>query len=255
MNGAMRMAGQVFDDLADAYDAMIDWSKRLATEEPFYRRLFERVGANRVLDAACGTGRHAAMFNSWGLEAEGADLSSGMIERCRARFGESDTLRWEVRGYDEQAGEPGRFDVAICTGNSLALAPDVATMERATRRMLEAVRPGGVVVLQVLNLWRMADGPCTWQKCKRAKLARGESLTTKGLHRCEDRGYVDIVVTTLDGEPAMRTESMPFWGLEAGDLERFAKQAGATQVEVFGDYKQSPYDRQQSQDLILVAGK
>jgi glycine/sarcosine N-methyltransferase/sarcosine/dimethylglycine N-methyltransferase len=250
------MAGQAFGDLADAYDAMIDWPKRLAAEEPFYRWLFERAGAASVLDAACGTGRHAAMFHSWGLRAEGADISPGMIERCRGQFGESKTLQWQVRGYDQPTGEPGRFDVAICVGNSLALAPDLATLERAVGRLVEAVRPGGWVVLHVLNLWRMADGPVTWQKCRWAELARGESLIVKGVHRCGDRGYVDIVVTMLgSGGPEMQGESVPFWGLEAGDLERLAREAGAGRVEVFGSYKREAYDRLGSQDLIVVAGK
>ena len=35
----------MFDDgrVADIYDAMIDWPKRLAHEGPFYRRLFQRI--------------------------------------------------------------------------------------------------------------------------------------------------------------------------------------------------------------------
>ena len=35
----------IFDDLTNVYEAMIDWPKRLANEEPFYRRLIERTGA------------------------------------------------------------------------------------------------------------------------------------------------------------------------------------------------------------------
>jgi SAM-dependent methyltransferase len=249
------MARQAFGDLVDAYDAMIDWPKRLAAEEPFYRWLFERAGAGSVLDAACGTGRHAAMFHSWSLQVEGADLSEEMIQRCRGRFGEPVMLRWAVRGYDQPAGEPGRFDVAICTGNSLALAPDAATARRAVGRLVEAVRPDGAVVLQVLNLWRMEDGPVTWQKCKRAGLPRGESLIVKGVHRCGDRGYVDMMVTTLEGEPAMQAESVPFLGFEAEQLGQLAKEAGARRVEVFGDYKRGAYERSRSPDLIVVAGR
>jgi SAM-dependent methyltransferase len=250
------MAAEVFDDLPDAYDAMIDWPRRLANEEPFYRWLVQRVGARSVLDVACGTGRHAAMLHSWGLRVEGADLSPAMIQRCRGRFGESDTLSWVVRGFDEAAGEPGRFDLAICTGNSLALAPDMATVQRAVNRLLEAVRPGGAIVLHVVNLWRLADGPCTWQKCRRAPLARGDSLIVKGLHRCGTRGYVDFLVVTLSGqEPAMQTESVLFWGLESADLEHMMRQAGARQIEIFGDYARSTYDRRRSQDLIVVASK
>ena len=241
------MAGQAFDDLADAYDAMIDWPRRLGAEEPFYRQLFEQVAAGSVLDAACGTGRHAAMFHSWGLRVEGADLSGGMIARCRGHFGESDRLGWVVRGYDQPAGEPGRFDVAICTGNSLALAPDMATVERAVGRMLEAVRPGGAIVLQVLNLWRMADGPCTWQKCKQASLPRGDSLIVKGVHRCGGSrvcgcgcydasgrctGHADRVAAVLgpaaggpggDGEAGWRDERGVFRRLQATGIRSAAE--------------------------------
>ena len=35
----------MFDDLADIYEAIIDWPRRLAHEEPFYRRLFQWLGA------------------------------------------------------------------------------------------------------------------------------------------------------------------------------------------------------------------
>ena len=60
----------------------------------------------------------------------------------------------------DQPVEPAEpFDVAVCVGNSLALAPDMATVERAIRQMLAAVRDGGAIVVQVLNLWRLPDGP------------------------------------------------------------------------------------------------
>ncbi len=255
---------QAFEEFADAYEAMIDWPKRLANEEPFYRRVFERVGAGRVLDAACGAGRHAAMFHSWGMQVEGADVSEAMIRRCREAYGESETLRWVVRGFQEPPEEPGAFDVAICTGNSLALAPELVTIELAVRRLIEAVRPGGAVVLHVLNLWRLGEGECVWQKCVRTDLGGGDSLIVKGVHRCGTRGYVDLVVADLAGAAGggeagaakvpMRADSARFWGLQAGDLERMAIQGGASSVEVFGDYAGGGYDPAGSADLIVVAG-
>ena len=119
----------MFDDLADIYEAMIDWPKRLAHEGPFYRRLFDRLGVASVVDVACGTGHHAAMFHDWGLRVEGADLSPAMIERARQTFGEPPGLRWVVRGFDEPIAPAEPFDAAVCVGNSLALAPDVATVQ------------------------------------------------------------------------------------------------------------------------------
>ena len=119
-----------------------------------------------MIDVACGTGHHAAMFHSWGLRVEGADLSPAMIDRAKAKFGQPQGLRWTVRAFDQPIEPAEPFDVAVCVGNSLALAPDMATVERAIRQMLAAVREGGAIVVQVLNLWRLPDGPCVWQKCR-----------------------------------------------------------------------------------------
>ena len=244
-----------FGDLTEVYEAMIDWPKRLAHEEPFYRRVFERAGVGSVVDVACGTGQHAAMWHGWGLQVEGADVSPKMIERARANFGEPPGLRWQVRGFDSPIETQEPFDAAICVGNSLALAPDKATVERALGHMLAAVREGGLLVVHLLNLWRLAAGPCLWQKCLRTTLSQGDVLIVKGVHRSGTRGYVDLVVTALEGTVSMQSESVPFLGLEAEELGRLVRSAGATEVEVFGGYQEQPYERQKSVDLLLVARK
>jgi SAM-dependent methyltransferase len=249
------MAESPFDDLTDVYEAIVDWAKRLANEEPFYRGLFERAAARSVVDVACGTGRHAAMFHDWGLRVEAADVSPAMIHRARARFGEPPGLRWVLRAFDEPIPTPSPFDVAICVGNSLALAPDTEALQRALARMLAAVRNGGLVFVHVLNLWHLPDGPCVWQKCKRADLAQGEVLIAKGVHRSGSRGYVDLLVAPLAAADKLHTESVPFLGIEAADLEVMAKQAGATNTQCFGNYRLQPYNRHESADLVMIAEK
>jgi SAM-dependent methyltransferase len=202
------MPGELFSDLTDVYEAMIDWPNRLAHEERFYRRLFERVGVRSVVDVACGTGHHAAMFHSWGLRVEGADISPAMIECARA-----------------------------------------------IAQMLAAVRPGGAIVVHVLNLGHLPDGPCVWQKAKRAALAQGEALILKGVHRCGSRGYVELIVTELSGGKPLWSESVPFLGLEAGELEEMARRGGAAQAAFFAGYQAERYQPHRSVDLVMVAEK
>ncbi len=251
----MILVDNVFDQLTHIYEAMIDWPKRLAAEEPFYRHWFQEVGVKRVVDVACGTGHHAAMFQQWGLEAEGSDLSPAMIDRARATFSEPPGMHWVVRGFDQPIPGAGSWDAVVCVGNSLALAPDLAIVQTAIARMLEALRPGGVLLVQVLNLWRLPDGPCIWQKCLRTKLPQGEVLILKGVHRCDRRGYVELVVVDPSGGPLLAHESPTFLGLEASDLENMARQAGASQVQFFGGYAEQPFERQASVDLVMVARK
>ena len=83
----------------------------------------------------------------------------------------------------------------------------------------------------------------------------GHVLILKGVHRCDTRGYVELIVADPAGDALLRTESTPFLGLEASDLERLARDAGATTIVFSGGYRDQPYDRQESVDLIMVAQK
>lgn len=245
------MGERALDDLTDVYEAMIDWPKRLEREGAFFRQIVDRIGARRVLDCACGTGHHAAMFHGWGLAVEGADVSPPMIDRARAAHGTPAGLQWSVRGFDvPPGGEP--FDLVLCIGNSLALASDRAMVERGMAAMLGAVRPHGVLVIQVLNLWAIPDGPCVWQKSLRTRLPRGDVAVAKGVHRAGMLGFVDLVVLDLDHGAARTCESFPFLGLEADDLGSLARRNGARGIAVLGGYQDRPYDRTTSPDLILV---
>lgn len=254
MNG--HETATTFDEHAAVYDLLIDWPRRLGNEEPFYRRLFAQAAVSRVLDAACGTGHHAAMFREWGLEVEGADISPGMIAQARARHGEPPGLRWVVRGYDRPASPAGSFDAVICMGNSLALADDEAVMERAVRAMLESLRPGGICIVGVLNLWSLPENTTVWQKCKRVEYGGGEHILLKSVRRCGDHGYIDFADLDLSGGGlAPRYDAARFFGLTAEWLTRAAEAAGAASPECHGSHRFEPYSRDRSTDLLFTCRK
>ncbi len=244
---------ELFRDLTDVYEALVDWPQRLAREEPFYRRVFDAHQVRRVVDVACGTGHHAAMFHRWGLSVDGADFSPAMIDRARRQYGDPSGLRWVVRSFDQPIDTDEPFDAAICVGNSLALAADRPMVERTIQRMLAAVRPGGILIVHLLNLWRLPEGPCVWQKCQRTHVPQGEVLIVKGVHRCGRKGFVNLIVVGPAPATGMHTESVPLLGLESGELQEMARAAGASRCEFFGGYQGEPYVRESSVDLILVA--
>ncbi len=237
------------------YEALIDWPKRLANEAPFYRSCFDAASARRVADVACGTGHHAAMFHSWGLQVEGSDVSLRMIDLARRKFGQPEGLSWAVRSFEKPICPAEPYDVALCVGNSLALAADREGVDRAIAAMFAAVRPGGMILTQTLNLWSLPDGPVVWQKRRRIELPGGQGLVVKGVHRAGQRGYVELLVVHLAGDETMRSESPRFLGLEAADLERTARRCGAAEAVFFGGFQRPPYDRAASVDLIMLARK
>jgi SAM-dependent methyltransferase len=244
---------QAFDPDPATYDALIDWERRLAREAPFYRRLFEAVGARRVLDVACGTGRHAAMFHSWNLEVTGADVSPEMIDFARQRHGSPPRLRWKLQSFDLLHDPPSQFDAAICVGNSLAIAQEAAAAGRVLNAMAASIRAGGLVVVQVLNLERIAEGPVLWQKCRRLADEDGDRILLKGVHRLGRRGYVEIVELNLaDGDVTPRYRTAMLNGFSRDELTAMAAEAGLDRIELFGDYERHPFDPSSSQDLILT---
>ena len=245
----------MFDDLTDVYEAMIDWPKRLANEGPFYRRLVRALRRAQRVDAACGTGRHAAMFHSWGIRVEGADISPRDDRPWRSNFGEPAGLRWVVRSFDQPIASARAVRCGRLRGQFVGPGPDKATVERAIGQMTAGVRSGGLIVVHVLNLWRLPDGPCVWQKCRRTTLSQGEVLIAKGVHRSGGRGFVELLVSRLTEPVAMQSESLPLVALDAAELEAMARGAAPAKSSSSAGIKIRPAIAAKSVDLVMVAEK
>lgn len=243
----------VFENGVSRYDMLVNWDRRLANEAPFYRGIFQEVGARRVLDVACGTGRHAAMFHDWGLGVVGADVSPAMIDYCRQNYGESESLQWVTRSFDTAWTPREPFDVAICVGNSLCLAPSRSAADTAIEVMANTVRRGGVCVVQVLNLWRIPEGPTIWEKCRHFESDGGQRILLKGLRRIGSRGFVDLVDLLIGtGGVTNQSKGSELIGLEADDLCSAFKKAGASRIEALGGHNGEAFDRASSRDLIVI---
>lgn len=248
------MSAPRFTPRAALYDALVDWPRRLAREAPFFRALFERHAVARVLDAACGTGRHAALFAEWGCTVEGADVNPEMLRLAAERTGTTSGLHWVTRSFADPVLPAGQFDAVVCTGNSLALAPCAEDVQRAVRALVSATGPGGIIVLHVLNLFRLPDGPLQWQIGRTVTVDGTPHTLVKGVHRAGASGYVDFAaVPACDSTEPPVFESVPFLGLEAAVLRTYLEEAGVRAVRCYGSYEQEPYTRERSVDLIVVA--
>lgn len=247
------MTDNAFGVSADRYDLLVDWPRRLEREAPFFRKLFHQHRVGRLADVACGTGRHAALFHTWGIDVEASDISLDMIEHCRLLHGEQDGLHWLCRSFCETPQQRARFDAVLCLGNSLALAGDRSSVERAVGTMISMARPGGIGVIQVLNRSRPPGSKVIWQKVRRGLVAGRDTLLIKAMIDIGERDAVTLLEVELDQDPPRwREETATLLRLGLDELRDVIGQAGGRVVGVFGDYTGEVFSAVTSADLILV---
>jgi len=126
-----------YDSWARHYDEHNDL---VEMEEPFVREILDSLPAGPALDAACGTGRHAAYLASRGHTVIGVDCSPGMLEVARAKLPDAD---FRLGDLHQLPVVDQHVDLVVC---SLALThvPDLAPVLAEFARVL---RPGGHLVI------------------------------------------------------------------------------------------------------------
>ncbi len=109
-------------------------------EQPVMRRILNGLPAGTALDAACGTGRHAAYLSSLGHAVVGVDICPQMLDVARAKVGGADFREGELHRLpvaDESV------DLVVCA-LALTHVPDLGPVLAEFARVL---RPGGHLVI------------------------------------------------------------------------------------------------------------
>jgi ubiquinone/menaquinone biosynthesis C-methylase UbiE len=112
----------------------------LEAEQPVVREILDALPIGVALDAACGTGRHAAQLASLGHKVIGVDISREMLEVARPKVPGGDFYEADLR---ELPLEDDSVDVVVC-GIAASHVPDLAPVFEEFARVL---RRGGHLVL------------------------------------------------------------------------------------------------------------
>ena len=156
----MNEAVPLYDPFSADYDRFVNWKERLAYEFPFIEQQLTASGARRVLDMACGTGKHTIALAQRGFDVTGADLSVGMFERARENAAAvGSEARFVVAGFGELAAKVGNgFDALLCLGNSLPHVLTADALHETLTDFAAVLRPGGLLLIQNRNFDAMMRG-------------------------------------------------------------------------------------------------
>lgn len=119
-------------------------------EARFVDSLIREAGTDRgrLLDVACGTGRHAAEFAALGWSVTGVDLSEALLEHARVNAPGVRFLRQDMRWLDVP-GQP--FDAITCLFDAIGYAVDEDGVLAALTAFGRHLSRGGTLVIEFLH--------------------------------------------------------------------------------------------------------
>jgi SAM-dependent methyltransferase len=198
----------------------------------------------RVLDLACGKGRHALFLNQLGYHVTGIDLSANSI-RHASQY-ESERLHFQVHDMrDELAGQ--KFDLILNLFTSFGYFNSLSENLKVLQSVSAYASPGATVVVDVFNAVKV-----------RSHLVAAEEKEERGILFRIDRTIKDNrVIKTIEvldnGKSSVFQECVQLLGM--GDFEALFDKTGFHVKHVFGDYNLGTFAPADSDRLILVANK
>jgi len=178
---------------------------------------------DRILDLACGPGRHAAELARWGGgQVVGFDLSRAMLRRARERSGGA-LVRGDMRALPFRDGS---FALAVNLFTSFGYFLDEDENRRVVSQVAAALAPGGHFVLDYLNAEQVR------RTLKVTEQAKGRDVVVR--RRIDGANRFVIKEIELRDEGRRFEERVRLYG--ADELAALLTDAGLRVVARFGDY-------------------
>ncbi len=201
---------------------------------------------SRMLDVACGKGRHSKKLASLGFSVTGIDVSPDSI--AYARQFENDNL--DFFEHDMRLPFWGNyFDYIFNFFTSFGYFKTRREHDDTIRTIAAGLKPGGIFVIDYLNIHYAEE-----------HLIRDEIKqicdTSDEIRRWDDDSYFYKKIRVADPSlisPLEFTEKVAKFSL--GDFTDMLSYQGLQVQEVFGDYHFGNYDVTKTPRLILISQK
>jgi 2-polyprenyl-3-methyl-5-hydroxy-6-metoxy-1,4-benzoquinol methylase len=206
-----------------------------------------------VLDVPCGNGRLALELARRGHRVTGVELAPEYLAEARAAA-QAEGLAVDWRGGDMRRlarllGPPrGRFDAALCWGNSFGYLDRPGTAA-FTKALGGALRPGGRLVVETL----MTAESLLPQLEQRFWVPVADMLLLVENDYDVGDSRLDIAYTFVHGA-RRETRQACHWVFTVGEIGEMLARAGFTVLELAADLERNPYTLG-AERLLLVAEK
>jgi SAM-dependent methyltransferase len=197
-----------------------------------------------ILDVACGKGRHSVYLNKLGYDVTGFDLSHESIAYDK-QF-ENERLSFYIHDMREISWV-NCFDYVFNLFTSFGYFDREHDNVKTIKANSAALKQGGILVLDFMN----AEKVIKHLPFNETKTINGISFNIKKY--IEDDYIVKEITFTDKGKRFHFYERLQIFHLS--DFEKYFEDCHLSIQHVFGDYKLSDFNLQQSDRLILIAKK
>jgi len=213
--------------------------------------LLTRIGlkAGAVLDLGCGPGRHALPLARAGLEVTAIDTSEVLLDELRRRAAD-ERLEIDMRCEDmREFARPDAFDAIFVMWTSFGYFEDEADHDRVLAGIFESLKPGGVVVLDLLGLETLCR---TLEPVHLTENADGSLLSERPVLVDHNTRLENEWILIRDNRADRAVFSHRVWS--AGEIARLIESAGLELEAIDGDLEGTPYDFE-SERMYVFARK
>ncbi|MGE0560696.1 MAG: class I SAM-dependent methyltransferase [Flavobacteriales bacterium] len=198
----------------------------------------------KMLDVACGKGRHAIYINKLGYKTDAFDLSENSI--LEAKNHENNGLRFYINDI-RQPLKSNYYDCAFNLFTSFGYFSDENDNQQSVDAMASSLKKDGVLVIDFLNVNHILSN------LKTLETKKIEHITfdiTKEI----DNGFIIKHIKFNDNNTDFHfTERVKM--LLLTNFKNYLSNSGLTLTAIFGDYSLNPFDEKNSERLIIIAKK
>jgi SAM-dependent methyltransferase len=197
----------------------------------------------KLLDLACGAGRHSRVLHSLGYDVTGVDLSPNSI--AQANQCTAPGLRFFVHDMREPLAD--MYDIILNLFTSFGYFDSVADNARVLKSVLDALLPGGTLVIDFFNAEKVV------RELKMRQEINRDGILFHIKKEVANGKIVKTIAFEAEGQSHFFQEKVQ--ALDLMDFQQLLGNAGFEIAQTFGNYSLEPFNVLQSDRLILICKK
>ena len=229
---------QFYNQIAEKYDFIFPLS-------PAHKTFFaSELHGKTILDVGAATGNLTAYLSSQGYEVTAIDLSERLIAKAAEKGVTVQQLN--MLAIDELP----TFDNIVCIGNTLPHLDSKTSVQLFLQKAYGQLTQEGKLVLQLVNFQKyfaqqQGDylGNLPLIENDKVKFERYYYLNEEGKIR-----FKTILDDTIKNEELLQP-------IFADQLTEWLTQIGFQAINLYGNFKKDPFDKEKSMALIVTAVK